>query len=88
MCIYCTSQAVETELHFLQECSLFIKERIDFLGKVNIYLPDTNYATNEQKFVAIMSLDEKSVTHTVGKFIYTCLNKRNTITIKSPSQST
>ncbi len=33
MCIYCTSQAVETESHFLLECSLFIKERIDFLEK-------------------------------------------------------
>ncbi len=38
-----------------------------------------------------MSSDEKSVTDALGKFIYTCLNKRNTytaITIKQPSQST
>ncbi len=27
--------------------------------------------TNEQKFVAIMSVDEKSVTDALGKFIYT-----------------
>ncbi len=83
MCIFkCTSQAVETESHFLLECSLFIKERMEFLEKANIYLPDNNnnYATNEQKLVAIMSADEKSVTDTLGKFIYTCLNKRNTCT--------
>ncbi len=80
MCIYCTFQSVETESHFLLECSLFIKERRDSLEKVNIYLPDINYATNEQKVVAIMSVDEKSVTDSFGKFIYTCLNKRNTCT--------
>ncbi len=80
MCIYCTSQAVETESHFLLECSLFIKERMDFLEKVNIYQPDTNDATNEQKFLAIISIDEKYVTDALGKFIYTCLNKRNTCT--------
>ncbi len=62
MCIYSTSQAVETESHFLLECSLFVKERMDFLEKVNIYLPvNNNYATNEHKFVAIMFSDEKSV---------------------------
>ncbi len=35
---------------------------------------------NEEKFVAIMLIDEKAVTDTLGKFIYTCLNKRNTCT--------
>ncbi len=93
MCIYCTSQTVETESHFLLECSLFIKERMDFLETIYIYLPviNNNYATNEHKIVAIMSSDEKSVTDPLGKFIYTCLNKRNTctaITIKRPRQST
>ncbi len=81
MCIYCTFQAVETESHFLVECSLFIKERMEFLEAVNIYLPvNNNYATNEHKFVDIMSCDEKFVTDALGKFIYTCLNKRNTCT--------
>ncbi len=62
-------------------CSLFIKERMDFLETVNIYLPvNNNYATNEHKVVAIMSCDEKCVTDALGKFIYTCLNKRNTCT--------
>ncbi len=46
MCIYCTSRAVETESRFLLKYSLFIKERIDFLEKVNIYLPDPNYVQN------------------------------------------
>ncbi len=46
MCIYSTYQTVETESHFLLECSLLIKERMDFLEKVNIYLTDINYATN------------------------------------------
>ncbi len=57
MCIYCTSQAVETELQFLLECSFFffIKERMDFLETVNIYLTvNDNYATNKHKFVAII----------------------------------
>ncbi len=93
MCIYCNSQALETELHFLLECSLFIKDRMDFLEMIHIYLPviNNNYATNEHKCVAIMSSDEKSVTDALCKFIYTCLNKINTctaITIKQPSQST
>ncbi len=81
ICIYCTSQAVETESHFLLECNLIIKERMDILETVNIYLPvNNNYATNEHKFVAIMSCDEKFITDALGKFIYTCLNKRNTCT--------
>ncbi len=75
MYIYYT-QAVETALHFLLECSLFIKERMDFLETVNIYLPvNNNYATIKHKFVAIMSCDENFVTGALGKFIYTCLKK-------------
>ncbi len=65
---------------------------MDFLETANIYLPvNNNYATNKHTFVAIMSSDEKSVTDALVKFIYSCLNKRNTctaITIKQPSQST
>ncbi len=81
LCIYCTSQAVETELHFLLECNLFNKDRMDFLETVNIYLPvNNNYATNKHEFVAIMFCDEKFVTNALGKFIYTCLNKINTCT--------
>ncbi len=73
MCIYCTSQTVETELHFLLECSLFIKERMDFLETGNIYLPvNNNYATNEHKLVAIMSCDETFIIAALGRFIYTC----------------
>ncbi len=42
-----------------------------FLETVNIYLPvNNNYATNEHKFVDMF------VTNVLGKFIYTCLNKR------------
>ncbi len=59
----------------------YLKERIEFLEKVNIYLPHTNYPTNEQKFVAIMSVYNKSVTDTLGQFIYPCLNKSNTCTV-------
>ncbi len=72
MCIYCTSQADKTELHFHLECSLFIKNRMDFPEMINIYLPviNNNYATNEHKFVAIMSSDEKSVTDALGKFLH------------------
>ncbi len=81
MCIYCTSQAVETESHFLLECNLFIKERMDFLETVHIYLPvNNNYTTNKHKIVATMSCDEKFVPDALGKFIYTYLNKRNTCT--------
>ncbi len=54
---------------------------MNFLEKVNIYPPDPNYATIEQKFIAIFMVDEKSVTDTTGKFIYTCLNKRNICTV-------
>ncbi len=90
ICIYCTFQAVETESHFLLDCSLFIKERWEHLQNINNYLADFNYVPNEQKCVTIMSSEEKYVTETdaLGKFIYTCLNKSAIIILENPSQST
>ncbi len=65
-CVFTVPPRLLKQSHFLLECSLCIKERREFLEKVNIYLPDNNtYATNEQNFVAIMS-----VTDALVKFIY------------------
>ncbi len=51
MCIYCKSQAVEI-VAFPPRMLLFIKERREFLEKVNMYQRDLNYASNEHKFIA------------------------------------
>ncbi len=76
ICIYCTSQTVESESHFLLECSLYIMERRELVERITNYLPDFNYISNEQKFVTIMSAEEKCVTDALDKFIYTCLKTR------------
>ncbi len=63
-------------------------ERRELLERIKNYLLDFNYVSNEQKFVTIMSAEEKCVTDALSKFIYTCLKKRiHATSHDNPNQS-
>ena len=89
ICIYCTSQAIESESHFLLNCNLYNNERKELLEMITRYLPDFISTPNTQKFVMLMSAKEKSITDALGKFIFNCLKKRNnTVLLNDSGQST
>ena len=80
VCLYCSEQDVEDEPHFLLKCPLYTEERLNLLQAVK-----DNIVTNLQElpdleqFTLIMSSDVPVIIEALGKYVYTCLKKRNTL---------
>ena len=75
LCIYCRSQAVEDEQHFLLQCPLYDNERRLMLETVNTMIPMFHLLPNE-KFSAVMQSKTPEVMKALGNYIFTCLKKR------------
>ena len=75
LCIHCTQNEVETEKHFLLNCSLYNNERQNLLESIRHIIPDNQ--NDNLTFIDIMTNQNTSVTNALGKYIFTCLNKRN-----------
>jgi hypothetical protein len=76
-CIYCKTQAIETESHFLLDCDLYMQEREELLKNVTEIVPDINTLSNLDKFTQLMANKETLVTNALGKYIFNCLKKRS-----------
>ncbi len=89
ICLYCLTQVIETESHFLFNCDLCTSERKELLNIVAKIIPDINILTNCEKYIMLMSNQDPVVTNTLGKYIYNCLKKwSNTVLMSNVSQST
>ena len=76
LCIYCRSQAVEDEQHFLLQCSLYNNERHLMLETVNAMIPRFHLLPENEKFSAVMQSKTPEVMKALGNYIFTCLKKR------------
>ena len=76
LCIYCRSQAVEDEQHFLLQCPLYDNERRLMLETVNTMIPMFHLLPENEKFSAVMQSKTPEVMKALGNFIFTCLKKR------------
>ena len=57
ICIYCKSNEVEDEMHFLLDCPLYIQERIKLLNVIIPLVPHYEDLTQQTKFITIMTLE-------------------------------
>ena len=80
-CLYCPSQAVEDEMHFLLKCSFYDTERLILITKVKMIISNIPSLTMEEKFKIIMSTHDQTILDALGKYIYTCLKKRSNTNI-------
>ena len=76
LCIYCRSQAVEDEQHFLLQCPLHNNERSLLLETVNAMIPRFHLLPENEKFSAVMQSKAPKLMKALGNYIFTCLKKR------------
>ena len=80
LCLYCSNQAVEDETHFLLNCTLYSEERTSLESVIKKYIVTNFHGLTEiEKFVLIMSSDTPAVIEALGRFVYSCFKKRNSL---------
>ena len=85
LCIYCRSQAVKDEHHFLLQCPLYNNERRLLLETDNAMIPLFNLLPENEKFSAVMQCKTQKVMKALGNHIFTCLKKRGLRTAANQS---
>ena len=68
-CIYCRSQAVEDEQHFLLQCPLYNSERRLLLETANAMIPLFHLLPENEKFSAVMQSKTPKVMTALGNYI-------------------
>ena len=81
LCLYCPSQSVEDESHFLLNCNLYSQERSELLDTIKLFVHNFDDLSELEQFSAIMCSSEPLVIKNLGKFVYNGLKKRSTQTI-------
>lgn len=77
LCIYCNSEEIEDEVHFLLFCSFYDELRrplIPLISELNTH----------DAFVFLLHSTAPNITRSVAKFIYLAFNKRNQNSTLSP----
>ena len=73
-CWYCDS--VETEMHFLTECKYYEAERALLYTDISQLFPYFSQINNSCKLKFMLCFHDEKLLTLVGKFIYTCFEKR------------
>lgn len=69
-------QNIETEFHFVIECSIYTAYRDQLFMNINKLNPIFNTLNNNDKFIFLMSSREKHIVILVSKYVYKCFNVR------------
>ena len=75
LCIYCKSDEVEDELHFLLFCSRYNEQRAKLFSYLKQQIPITGY-TSDQIFSIVLSTHDIPQQRELGKFIQNALKIR------------
>jgi hypothetical protein len=78
ICLFCDTGDVESEEHFIMDCSFYVKERNDFLKCLSELSPNIINLNRAEKFKVILSMYNGDVEfiEAVTNFIHICFNKR------------
>ncbi len=80
-CLYCSTQEIEDEFHFVLKCTLYAPERQRLMSVVREEMSDAEYNVIDrldvESFVFIMKSDNKRVLRALAKYVYICIQKRN-----------
>ena len=81
ICLHCTVDAIDCELHFLTECNFHNNERSELINNSSPYLSiDLNTISNHDLFIALMSSDHIKVLNSLGSFIKIAFDRRKAST--------
>jgi hypothetical protein len=84
VCQLCPDNRVESEVHFLTQCTFYSQERTVFLKAVNITFPNVNQLSGDNLLIWLMSCEDKTICQLTSKFIYDCFAKRTSHTNEKP----
>ena len=76
LCLFCRSNKVEDEKHFIIECCLYSDERDRLFTKVITVNPDFASMHDDDKFEYLFRTDDERTLAWLGKFIHESLSKR------------
>jgi hypothetical protein len=77
ICIYCNSNNIEDEQHFLLECNYYDEERQAFYKTLISNYQDFSALNSTEKFNFIMCNADKKILWALGHFVTICFKKRN-----------
>lgn len=84
-CLLCNQNCVEDESHFLTECPLYKEERNSFFHYVSILNKNFILLTKKDKFIWLMSNEDKIIITKLSEFLINAFKKRqNTLRSKWP----
>ncbi len=82
-CLYCSSQDIEDEYHFIVKCPVYINERQQLLNVIRdeeiLELPSV--LSDEDSFVTLMKCQNEPVVRALAKYVYICLQKRSSMVL-------
>jgi len=84
----CKSNQVEKETHFLLQCSKYSLQRQIFLNQINEIIPDIERKSTPESIKLLMNSNDYHVHKLVMKFIFSCMNIRDTLLLSSESDVT
>jgi hypothetical protein len=84
LCIYCSDNAVEDEIHFMIDCPYYTNERFILMQEISNLIPNLTILNSHDKFVKVMSSKLPDVWKSVGKFIYKGFEKRSSLQTVTP----
>ena len=76
MCKLCKLDQVEDEIYFLYNCSAYNIERQTVFASVIANIPNFRLLNETEKFILLMTWEDKTVVHDLADFIYKCFEKR------------
>ncbi len=77
LCIYCTSNCVEDENHFILGCPLYKNQRRLLFNICKRNIDNFDSLNDENRFIKIMSSKNEIIIRNLGKYVYNCFNIRS-----------
>jgi hypothetical protein len=78
-CLFCNLDKVEDELHFLFECSLYIKERCLFVNEIQILCSNFPYLNNSDKLYWLFNNEEPKLYLAISTFLQKSFETRKAV---------
>ena len=83
-CTKCNNDCDEDEIHFLFECSKYNNIRSDFLDKIYKSCHNIQQLSNKQKFMWLMSNEDKTILIKLVNFVNECFKLRDQTSQPNP----
>ena len=77
ICIHCNDNQVENEEHFLLKCPKFLNERVIMYQNISEAIPSNMNLDIPNRFIALMTSQEKIVTDAPGRYVTNSMKSRN-----------